>query len=106
MFGTLAGSICKANSKSNRVMKTLSPDTSPEAEAVLLELLRQAPVWKRLQMVDQMYEMLRLLIVADLRRTYPNADDEEIKRRLAARFLSREEIIATYGWDPAAEGYP
>jgi hypothetical protein len=86
-------------------MKTLSRDTSPEAEAVLLELLRQAPVWKRLQMVDQMHETLRLLTIADLRRCYPNADEDEIKRRLAARLLSRADVIAAYGWDPQLEGY-
>ena len=86
-------------------METLTRDTSPKAEAVLVELLRQAPVWKRLQMVDQMHETLRLLTLADLRRTHPKADDAEIKRRLAARILSRAEVIAAYGWDPAVEGY-
>jgi len=86
-------------------MKTLSSDTTPEAEAVLLELLRQAPVWKRLQMVDQMYETLRLLTTADLRRCYPNADENEIRRRLAARLLSRADVMAAYGWDPKLEGY-
>ena len=86
-------------------MKTLSSDTTPEAENVLLELLRRAPVWKRLQMVDQMWEMLRLLTMADLRRCYPNADENELKRRLAARIFSPEEIVAAYGWDPEPEGH-
>lgn len=86
-------------------MKSLSSDTTPEAEAVLLELLRRAPVWKRLQMIDQMYEMLRLLTMADLRRCYPNADENELKRRLAARILSPEEVVAAYGWDPEPEGH-
>lgn len=87
-------------------MKTLSPDTTPEAEAVLLELLRRAPVWKRIKMVDDMYQTLRLLILADLRRSYPHASESEIRRRLTARFLSRNQIIAAYGWDPETEGYP
>lgn len=86
-------------------METLSIDTSPEAEAVLLELLRRAPVWKRLQMVDQMHETLRLLAIADLRRCYPNADEGEIRRRLAARVLSRADVMGAYGWDPEIEGY-
>ena len=86
-------------------MKSLQSDTTPEAETVLLELLRQAPVWKRLQMVDQMYEMLRLLTMADLRRCYPNADEKELKRRLAARILSPEEVAAAYGWEPEPEGH-
>ena len=86
-------------------MKSLSPDTSPEAEAVLLDLLRRAPIWKRLQMVDQMYETLRLLTMADLRRCHPDADEDELKRRLAARALNREDVIAAYGWDPELRGY-
>ena len=86
-------------------MTTLSPDTTPEAEAVLLELLRRAPVWKRLQMVDQMHEVLRQLAMADIRRRHPHADNDEIKRRLAARVLSRTEVINAYGWDPDVEGY-
>ena len=85
-------------------MKTFS-DTTPEAEAVLLELLRHAPVWKRLQMIDQMYETLTLLTLADLRRCYPSAGESELGRRLAARILSREDVIAAYGWDPKLEGY-
>lgn len=86
-------------------METLSSDTTPEAEIVLLELLRQAPVWKRLQMIDQMYETLRLISLADLRRCYPKADESELRRRLAARILSREHVLAAYGWDPEIEGY-
>ncbi len=86
-------------------MQDLHTDTSPEAEAVLLELLRHAPVWKRLQMVDQIYETLRLLTMADLRRCYPTADENEIRRRLAARVLSRTEVMGAYGWDPEIEGY-
>ena len=80
-------------------------DTTREAEAVLLELLRKAPVWKRLEMIDQMHETLRRLSLADIRRTYPHADEVEIKRRLAARVLSRADVIAAYGWDPEVEGY-
>jgi len=72
---------------------------------VLLELLRRAPVWKRLQMIDQMHEVLRQLAMADIRRRYPHADNDEIKRRLAARVLSRTEVINAYGWDPDVEGY-
>ncbi len=86
-------------------MKTLSTDTTPEAESVILELLRQSPVWKRLQMVDQIHETLRQLIMADLRRTHPHADEVELNRRLVARLLNREEVVAAYGWDPKTEGY-
>ena len=34
------------------VMTALFPDTRPEAEAVLIRLLRTAPTWRKLEMVD------------------------------------------------------
>ena len=33
-------------------MRTQPPDTSPEAERVLLDLLRQASAWRKLRMVE------------------------------------------------------
>jgi hypothetical protein len=84
-------------------MKPLSRDTTPEAQEVLFDLLRRAPVWKRLRMVADLNETLRLLATADLQRRYPHATAEEIHWRLAARRFKREEVIAAYGWDPASE---
>jgi len=86
-------------------MKTVLPDTSTDAEEVLVTLLRKAPVWKRLKMVEELNDLLRALATADLRRCYPEATEKELHRRLAARLLKREEIIAAYGWDPEIEGY-
>lgn len=54
-------------------------------------------------MVSDLNETVRLLAKADIRRRYPNADANVIQRRLAARSLTREELIATYGWDPTKE---
>ena len=86
-------------------MKTLSADTTPEAEAVLIDLVRRAPVWKRLQVVDQMYETLRQLALTDIQRRHPDANVQEINRRLAARVLTRTDMINAYQWDPEIEGY-
>jgi hypothetical protein len=74
-----------------------------EAQEVLFDLIRRAPVWKRLLMVADLNQTLRLLATADVRRRYPDATEEELHRRLAALWLTREEIIAAYGWDPAIE---
>ncbi len=72
---------------------------------MLVTLLRSAPVWKRLKMVGDLNQSLHALATADLRRCYPEATDKELKRRLAARLLDREDVIAAYGWDPEVEGY-
>jgi len=40
-------------------MSTLFTDTSPEAEEVLLRLLRQTPPWRKFEMVNQMSVTVR-----------------------------------------------
>lgn len=85
--------------------KTLSPDTHPEAEKVLIELLRKAPAWQKCEQVSQMIQCCRQLSLTGLRNRYPGASEEELHRRLAALWLPRELVIKVYGWDPEIEGY-
>lgn len=85
---------------------SLQPDdTDPEAERVYIELLRRAPVWKRVEQTVGLILTCRTLALADLRRRYPHADEKELHLRLAARMLNREEVIRAFGWDPEVEGY-
>jgi len=86
-------------------MKLQIDDTDPEAERVLIELLRRAPIWKRVEQTVGLINLNRALALADLRSRYPHAGEEELRRRLAARMLSREDVIRTFGWDPQLEGY-
>ncbi|MEW6007504.1 MAG: hypothetical protein AB1595_05065 [bacterium] len=86
-------------------MKTLSPDTQPEAERVLIELLRKAPAWRKIEMVSQITTTCRELALIGLRRRYPEANDDELKKRLAALVLPREIVIRAYNWNPEKEGY-
>ncbi|PYS46985.1 MAG: hypothetical protein DMF68_17365 [Acidobacteria bacterium] len=80
-------------------------DTTPEAERVLIELTRQTPMWKRAEQLSNLIFTGRVLILADLRRRYPNADADELHKRMAARLLPREDVIRMFGWDPEKEGY-
>lgn len=48
-------------------LSTLFPDTRPEAEAVLFELLRKAPAWRKLEMVGELNETVRTLALGGLR---------------------------------------
>jgi hypothetical protein len=77
-----------------------SSDTDPAAERLLLELTRRAPVWKRIALASSLTEATRALALADLRAQFPTASEEELRRRLALRLLTPEEIKAAYGWDP------
>ena len=86
------------------MMESLHPheytDTDPRAREVWLELMRSTPPGEKLantfaasQWVLQMYEM-------GVRDQYPKADDEEVRRRVAARHPPRHLVMAAYGWDP------
>ena len=78
-------------------MNTLFPDTRPEAERVQIELLRQAPPWRKLHMVGQMNQTVRTLALSGLHQRHPQATLEELRRRLADLLLGPELAARVYG---------
>jgi hypothetical protein len=86
-------------------MKPLSQDTTPEAQRKHYELMRKLSPEQRLSMAFALTDATRNLILADLHHRFPEANENEIKRRFIARVLSREDVIRAYGFDPKAEGF-
>ena len=85
-------------------MKPLSPDTTPEAQRKQYELMRQLSPEQKLSMAFALTDAVRNLVLADLKHRFPDADENEIKRRFIARVLPREDVIRAYGFDPT-EGF-
>jgi len=75
----------------------LFADTRPEAEAVLIGLLRQAPAWRKVHMVDQLNQAVRLLALSGLQTRYPSATPQELRRRLADLLLGPDLAARVYG---------
>lgn len=71
-------------------MISIFSDTTFEAEQVQIELLRQAPSWRKFEMVAQMNQTVRLLMQEGLCQRFPNASEVEIRRRLADLILGPE----------------
>jgi len=86
-------------------VSALFEDTSPEAEEVLIRVLRQKTPSEKLALHFELMRWTRELAMAGLRRRYPNASPEELRKRRAALLLDRETCIRVYGWDPEKEGY-
>ncbi len=86
-------------------MKPLFPDTTPEAEAILLAGYRQMPAWKKWQCVEDLNRTLKQLQLADIKGKHPNADEYELKMRLASRWLEPELMKEAFGWDVEEKGY-
>ncbi|HEY5915675.1 MAG TPA: hypothetical protein VJA21_34245 [Verrucomicrobiae bacterium] len=84
-------------------MRTQSRDTNPEAERVLIELLRQAPAWRKLRMVDDTNRSVKALLMAGLRQRFPHDSPAMLRRRLADLWLGPELSAAAYG--PFSEPY-
>jgi len=86
-------------------MKPLSPDTTPGAQCKYFELMAQLSPEQRLSLAFALTDATRQLILADLRHRFPQAGDDEIRRRFIARVLLRKDVIRAYGFDPKAEGF-
>ena len=81
-------------------MKTLSLDTSPEAQRKHFEMMRTVPAGKRLVLAFELTHATRKLILANLEHRFPEASPAEIRRRFIARVLPREDVIRAFGFDP------
>lgn len=77
-------------------MSKLFTDTSPEAEEVLLSLMREAPAWRKLEMVDQMNQTARSLALSGLRKRHPHVTDEKLQRMLAELMLGSHLVEKAY----------
>lgn len=68
-------------------------DTSPEAESMQIDILRTAPVWKRLWTAAEMSEAVMLLSRLGVARRNPGASAAEL-RHLAAEAVLGPELAA------------
>ncbi|MCB0020824.1 MAG: hypothetical protein KDE09_23680 [Anaerolineales bacterium] len=84
--------------------RTLNWDTSPEAEAVLFRLWREAPAWRKLEMMGGLNQTARQMALIGLRQRSPQASDQELQRRLADILLGPALAGRVYGPVPRRLG--
>lgn len=72
-------------------------DTSPEITRLQLALMRDAPAWRKLELAGQMFESMKLLALVGLRQRHPQADEQELRRRLADLLLGAQLAGRAYG---------
>ena len=82
-------------------MTALFCDTQPEAERVLIDLLRQAPASRKLEMLGQMNAAARQLALQGLRARHPGATEAQLRRYLADLLLGPELAARAYGPRPS-----
>jgi hypothetical protein len=72
-------------------------DTSREIERMQIERLRRMPPWRKLTLVAQMNETVRVLALAGLRQRQPDDSLAQSRRRLADLLLGSELATRAYG---------
>ncbi len=78
-------------------MSIFSEDTSPEAEKILIDLLRKTPGWRKLELVGEINETVKLMNLSGLKARYPDDSPEKLRRRLADLLLGKELAEKAYG---------
>lgn len=78
-------------------MKQPYDDTDPQTERVLLELMRSAPEWRRVETMCGMIETLQQLVLSGVRERHPGASEVEVRRRAADILLGPELARQAYG---------
>ena len=78
-------------------MSALSSDTHPKMEALQIQLWRQATPARKMDMLAQLNASARMLALAGLRSRYPQANEAELRRRLAGLLLGEETACKVYG---------
>jgi hypothetical protein len=81
---------------------TLS-DTHPDIERIQIELMRRAPVWRKLDLLGQLNQTLKVLALSGLQQRYPHASQSELRRRLADLILGEELATKAYGPYPGED---
>ena len=72
-------------------------DTHPKMEALQIQLLRDAPPWRKMEMLAEINQAARDLALASLRRRHPEASEKELSRRLASLLLGEDLARKVYG---------
>ena len=78
-------------------MSSLYSDTHPKMEALQIQLWRQANPTRKMNMLAQLNSSARMLALTGLHSQYPQANEAELRRRLAGLLLGEELAQKVYG---------
>jgi hypothetical protein len=84
-------------------MSLFSRDTRPEVIGVLLDGYRRMTPTEKLARVADLSAAANQMAAARIRTQHPDADESEVRLRLAALVLGRDTMLRVFAWDPAKE---
>lgn len=80
-------------------------DTQRPIEDLVVARWRAMSASERFEVVAGLNDACERMAEAGVRRRYPSAGEDEVRRRVIALRLGRDLMVDVYGWDPVAEGW-
>lgn len=72
-------------------------DTHPRVARMQIDLMREAPVWRKMVLLEQMNRTVKILALSGLRQRHPHATEAALRRALADIMLGEELALKVYG---------
>ena len=87
-------------------MDQLRRDVSPEISELIVKRYRQMTPNERFLRMLELNAFVKATQTTAVKATYPDADEFEVKMRVASRWVKNPELLkAAFGWDVAEMGY-
>jgi len=86
-------------------MRTLSEDTSLEAERVMVDGYRRMSAARKAAQVSALTLGVQRIALSGIQQRHPHAPERERRLRLASLWLDRSIMVNVFRWDPKIEGY-
>jgi DNA-binding transcriptional regulator YiaG len=81
-------------------------DLSLEMEQRIVDAYRKMTNRERTQKMLDLNRAITLTQIAAIRKAHPEADEHEIRMRVASRWVRNPELLkAAFGWDVSEMGY-
>jgi hypothetical protein len=78
-------------------MNSYRTDTHPETEVLQFKLLQQVSALRKMEMLAELNASARTLTLVGLRAQYPQAQEQELHRKLADLLLGERLAFKVYG---------
>ncbi len=80
-------------------------DTSAEVRDRLVEGYRAMTPAQKFRRIVELNHAVQQMAIARIRAEHPDADEREVKMRLASLWLPADLMREAFDWDPEVEGY-
>ena len=85
--------------------RTQSEDTTRQVERMMFDHYARLAPWEKIRIIEDLNRTADGAAIVGIRKRHPDANDDEVRLRLAALKYGRDLTLKFMGWDPHVEGW-